>query len=221
MLYALLFLCLAWAFVVYHVAGLTAVVKKLHDKLIEPAKPERPEPKYPLLVSELKEGVHYHCMLSDRLVCVKNIRLKDASTDHSSFADCAVYNATTGNYHRESFGDNDLYTTDINLAPRELEAQKKVMKRFMDFQQDDLRRQRERRQREEAAKAAARDYTAPTQEGGIPGLVEMDTPEPRIPAEPMAHTWDETGERCTVCGSKDWMSGGCIPPPTERNHPST
>lgn len=32
--------------------------------------------------------------------------------------------------------------------------------------------------------------------------------------EPVAftHTWDETGERCKVCGDKDWMGGSCTKP---------
>lgn len=28
------------------------------------------------------------------------------------------------------------------------------------------------------------------------------------------HTWDRDGERCTVCGDKDWMGGSCKPPAT-------
>lgn len=26
------------------------------------------------------------------------------------------------------------------------------------------------------------------------------------------HTWERDGERCTVCGDKDWMGGSCRPP---------
>lgn len=29
------------------------------------------------------------------------------------------------------------------------------------------------------------------------------------------HTWDRDGERCTVCGDKDWMGGSCRPPAAE------
>jgi hypothetical protein len=28
----------------------------------------------------------------------------------------------------------------------------------------------------------------------------------------IAHSWDRDGERCTVCGAKDWMPGGCTAP---------
>lgn len=30
---------------------------------------------------------------------------------------------------------------------------------------------------------------------------------------PIPHTWDRDGERCTVCGAKDWMGGSCRPRP--------
>lgn len=35
--------------------------------------------------------------------------------------------------------------------------------------------------------------------------------EVTISPPPIPHTWDRDGERCTVCGAKDWMSGGCKP----------
>lgn len=36
------------------------------------------------------------------------------------------------------------------------------------------------------------------------------TPQP--PEPKFRHRWDESGERCTICGDKDWMGGECSGP---------
>lgn len=39
----------------------------------------------------------------------------------------------------------------------------------------------------------------------------LPSPEP-VSAAPRAHQWDDAGERCVVCGDKDWMGGTCSGP---------
>lgn len=141
-----------------------------------PEPPPAPVKKYPLLVSELKTGGYYHCRLSHRLVKVEAITFNDPCAD--DFATGTFYSTVTQRYETRCFYDNDLYTTDINLAPRE--------------------KADEQRRHDELVKAAlSLDYTTRT--------------------EPAPHKWDDAGERCTVCGDKDWMGGGCSHPHQEPN----
>ncbi len=38
---------------------------------------------------------------------------------------------------------------------------------------------------------------------------------PIEPTPQASHHWDASGERCEVCGDKDWMGGGCSGPREE------
>lgn len=44
-------------------------------------------------------------------------------------------------------------------------------------------------------------------------MTQSPPPHSAADAKPFySHTWDRGGERCTVCGDKDWMGGSCTKP---------
>ncbi len=93
-----------------------------------PDPPPVPEKRYLLLVSELQEGVQYWCVISDRPVDVYSIG-KDK--EDLPAATGQLYNANACDYEKWTFYDNHLYTTDIELAPREKAAREQRQQDLM------------------------------------------------------------------------------------------
>lgn len=85
---------------------------------------------YPLLVSELKEGVIYRSKLTGLYAKFQRVLINCNATD-PDVGIVQYWNAVKGEWETHQVHDKELETDDIELAPRALAAQNNHLQNFL------------------------------------------------------------------------------------------